>query len=509
MAIEVELAQEEVKVDPGGSAQVVATIRNTGDHPDQVALEVEGLDTEWCAIPVPFTHLEPGAEVKERILIRPPRSSESRAGVYPFLVRARSLDDGESGLAQANLVINPFSHLTLDINPKRGRTNFFRREALFAVTVSNWGNTDLNLQLFASDPEQECTYEFESERVPLKPGESQVLGLKVQPMKIPVLGSPRLYGFTVSTRAVENPYATANTQGQLERRALISPTLIWIFALLVMGFAVWLFTRPLPVEILEFRADPAQIQEGEKATLSWVVRNATRLIIKPIGGLIVEDITDRRRIDLGTTEVAPTVTTTYQLIAENRYGNRSKEVTITVNRAPLPPPPVILSFTAEPEQVYQGEPVMLRWKVRNATILILTPPGQSLDPATPGFEHKPNRTTTYILIAKNSAGKLVQKSVRVEVLEPSQAQVVLFTASPTEVSPGSLVTLRWEVQGAVKVEIDQGVGEVDPVSGQVELTPQKTTLYTLTATDANGRQVKASVTVKVKQEPPSPLPTNP
>ncbi|GIV13647.1 MAG: hypothetical protein KatS3mg021_1929 [Fimbriimonadales bacterium] len=80
MAVRVRLGQEEVQVEPGGSAQVIAYIRNEGDQPDHVALEVEGIATEWCAIPIPSFQVAPGEEVQERILIHPPRSTESRAG---------------------------------------------------------------------------------------------------------------------------------------------------------------------------------------------------------------------------------------------------------------------------------------------------------------------------------------------------------------------------------------------------------------------------------------------
>jgi hypothetical protein len=120
MAIRVRLGQDEVQVEPGGSAQLLAVVRNEGDAPDQVALEVEGVDAEWCAIPIPSFSLAPGEEVQERILIRPPRSTESRAGTYPILVRARSLENGGSGVAQASITIRPYSMLTLEIAPKRG-----------------------------------------------------------------------------------------------------------------------------------------------------------------------------------------------------------------------------------------------------------------------------------------------------------------------------------------------------------------------------------------------------
>ncbi|MCS7065318.1 MAG: hypothetical protein NZL85_03465, partial [Fimbriimonadales bacterium] len=137
MAIRVRLGQDEVQVEPGGSAQLMAIVRNEGDQPDHVALEVEGVDAEWCAIPIPSFTLAPGEEVQERILFRPPRSAESRAGTYPVVIRARSLENGGSSAAQASLVVRPYSMLTLELEPRRGVVSPLHKRAGYEVTVGN------------------------------------------------------------------------------------------------------------------------------------------------------------------------------------------------------------------------------------------------------------------------------------------------------------------------------------------------------------------------------------
>lgn len=503
MAIKVALAQEEVAVEPGGSTQVVAIIQNAGDRPDHVALEVEGIDAEWCAIPIPSVKLEPGNETRERILIRPPRSSESRAGVYPFVVRVRSLENGESGVVQASLAIQPFNLLTLEINPKRGLSTYWRKQAFFDVTIANLGNNELNLQLFASDPEEACAFEFEHERVRLAPGEMKTLWLKVQPTQTPVLGAARLYGFTLSTRAVENPYLTSTAQGQLERRALISPTALWLFGIAFFFWMLWLFLRPKPVDITDFRAEPSQIVAGEKAILRFQVANADRVFIEPGVGVI-----DPQKVR--SVEVQPQEPTTYKLIAENRYGQRGREVTIIVTKAPEPPEPKVDKFFAEPKQVSRGESIYLRWNVQDASVVYITPPGVEKDPAVGGIEHIPTRTTTYELIAKNSAGKMVSKKITVEVVEPALSEIIAFNSDRARVNQGESVRLMWEVKNASRVEIDNGVGIVDAMTGDFTVMPEKTTVYTLTAVDVNGRSKRAKVKVEVitPKPPPDPSPTD-
>ncbi|MCS6922861.1 MAG: hypothetical protein NZM10_00630 [Fimbriimonadales bacterium] len=499
MAIRVRLGQDEVQVEPGGSAQLLAMVRNEGDTPDQVALEVEGVDAEWCAIPIPSFQVAPGEEVQERILIRPPRSTESRAGTYPILVRARSLENGGSGVAQASLIIRPYSMLTLEIAPKRNIVSPLRKRAPYELTLANYGNTEQTVQLHVSDPEDEVVFELERERVPLAPGETQNVLVYAQPRRMPLLANPALFSFTATARSVEDPLRSTSVQAQLERRGVVSPIVLGFLLVLALGLALWWYTRPLPVAIEEFVAEPAQITAGETATLRWTVRHAEKVLIEPALG---EFDPNRTR----SVQVQPQTTTTYRLIARNRYGEQIREVVVIVQNAPEPPAPVITKFYAEPPQIKRGESVLLRWEVQNATELILTPPGgQKLDPAMPGFEHRPSRTTEYELIARNAAGKSVSKKIKVEVIDPSLAQILSFTAQPEQIQRGESAVLRWETLNAVRVEIDNGVGRVDPRQGEFTVTPTTTTTYTLTAYDSEGRPAQAKVTVKV-ETPSEPAP---
>jgi len=204
-------------------------------------------------------------------------------------------------------------------------------------------------------------------------------------------------------------------------------------------------------------------------------------------------------------QAQPQTTTTYRLIARNRYGEQMREVVVIVQNAPEPPAPVISKFYAEPPQIKRGESVLLRWEVQNATELILTPPGGlKLDPAMPGYEHRPSRTTEYELLARNAVGKSVSKKIKVEVIDPSQAQILSFTAQPEKILAGESATLRWELLNAVRAEIDNGVGRIDPKQGELTVTPTTTTTYTLTAYDSEGRPAQAKLTVRVETAQETP-----
>lgn len=69
-----------------------------------------------------------------------------------------------------------------------------------------------------------------------------------------------------------------------------------------------------------------------------------------------------------------------------------------------------------------------------------------------------------------------------------------LTVSASSIERGESVTLSWETAHAVRAEIDQGVGVLDPVEGgEVEVSPARTTTYELTAT---GREGTTQATVR-------------
>lgn len=74
-----------------------------------------------------------------------------------------------------------------------------------------------------------------------------------------------------------------------------------------------------------------------------------------------------------------------------------------------------------------------------------------------------------------------------------------FSASPAIINAGEVTTLSWTVSGANSVFIDQGVGNV-ALNGSTTLSPNVTTIYTLTANNAAGNTaVRCQVTVRGTQ----------
>ncbi len=272
--IVVTLDQPDLAIEPGSATRLVVTMSNHQATPDRLLLEVEGIDIEWYNIPVPAVNVAPGATVSERINFKMNRSSENRAGSYPFLVRVVAMETGEVGIAQAMLIVKSFDSLQVEMAPRRATSSFFRPLNDFEVTVANEGNAEEVLQLYASDPEDDCAYEFDVDHIVLKPGQTQTILMAARPKTSAWVGSPRLYSFTVSARSSEDSYVSAKTQGQIERRALVSP-FVGLFLLLAGlgagGYAAFKPEPPIPVKLNNFAATPTAVQENKPITLTWDV----------------------------------------------------------------------------------------------------------------------------------------------------------------------------------------------------------------------------------------------
>ena len=68
-----------------------------------------------------------------------------------------------------------------------------------------------------------------------------------------------------------------------------------------------------------------------------------------------------------------------------------------------------------------------------------------------------------------------------------------FRADPVVINPGGASNVSWSVVGAGRVEIDQGVGEVE-LKGFTEVKPSQTTTYRLMAVNGS---INRSMTLKI------------
>lgn len=150
---------------------------------------------------------------------------------------------------------------------------------------------------------------------------------------------------------------------------------------------------PAPVvapTIVSFAAVPSSIATGSTSTLTWATTNATSTMISGLGAEPVN----------GSVGVTPAVTTTYTLTATGPGGSASKSVMVTV--LPPTPAPTIISFTAAPSNVTQGESSTLAWVTINSTSATIS--GLGNEPVNGSASVSPASTTTYTLTVSGPGG---------------------------------------------------------------------------------------------------------
>ncbi len=243
---------------------------------------------------------------------------------------------------------------------------------------------------------------------------------------------------------------------------------------------------PLP-RIIRFTANPQTIVQGAKTLLSWETTDTQAVEVVGVGTFGPS----------GSVEVMPSESRGYTLIARNGQGETSAGLAVTVNVGPRPR---VIQFTANPMQIVVGDSTTLLWNVEDADEIEITPGLGKVD-ATGSRKVSPAETTVYTLRATNKFGT-TSVNTTVEVLP--RVKINSFEVKPTLIKkPGEPVTFTWDVDNAVSVFIDGGIGPRPAKGSLTNAGPITTTTYTLTAI-GRGSTANASVTVTVQPPPPDP-----
>jgi peptidoglycan-associated lipoprotein len=90
---------------------------------------------------------------------------------------------------------------------------------------------------------------------------------------------------------------------------------------------------------------------------------------------------------------------------------------------------------------------------------------------------------------------------------PEAAKPVInyFNAEPSTISSGQPSSLRWSVDNATNIQIDNGIGQVSP-NGRRAVYPTTTTTYHMTATGPGGEASQDAIVTVGTPPPPQPPP---
>jgi hypothetical protein len=75
--------------------------------------------------------------------------------------------------------------------------------------------------------------------------------------------------------------------------------------------------------------------------------------------------------------------------------------------------------------------------------------------------------------------------------------VISFQGTPERIPAGGMATLSWSITNAQSANIQPAPGVLRQANGQIQLRPQETTTYTLTATSKDGSTATSMVTIQV------------
>jgi hypothetical protein len=110
-----------------------------------------------------------------------------------------------------------------------------------------------------------------------------------------------------------------------------------------------------------------------------------------------------------------------------------------------------------------------------------------------------NREIEERTAAAAAAKERTNDALTVEQLGGNEFKILNFYATPSVIHAGEPVQLCYGVSNAKTVKIEPQINPVWPsVSRCVDVTPRKTTEYTLTIEDGNGNSKTSTLTVQVR-----------
>ncbi len=510
MSFTLQLTPDLVSVEPGASVPVSITVQNRGGARERYEMEIEGVDPEWKAVPVPVFEADAGENRSERFFFKPPRASESVAGDYPFVVRVRSLESGESQIVQGVLQVKAFHHLSMEVSPKRGVVSPARRHCNFEVTIVNLGNSEHTVRLLAGDAEEECAYELESDQVTVGPGAQRQVEMTVSPKSNPWFTSGRLVGISISARSVDTPSVVSTSQAQLERRPLLSVATLAAAVVVAIVFLAWFLARPKPIKV-EVYSDHQTVEAGQPVTINWLVQGASHILIKTptdsiYGGTEMSGHASYTPSTEGQLEIDATAT-------QDGGDEKTTKLFINVIAPPQVEKPVILNLFTKEKSIQNGQSFVLNYKFSaSVTKATLAPDNKDLNLSLSEMQVTPTHVgrNDYTVVALNSKGEQTQQDFSVNVYDKPDATILWFEASPKEATPDApKITLSWQVTGAALVTLQ--VNNDPPV--QVAATDKQDfaitgkTVFKITGIDTQKREAVQTVIVPYTQ--PKMIPNQP
>jgi len=286
-------AATKLEVGAGESTETSIIIKNQSQIVDQFAIKVDGLDPTWWTLSTASVSLFPGDQDEVKLIIRPPKEAESRAGSYPFQVKVVSQANTQDfTIAEGYLVLKGFVDWEADMSP----TKLTGKSGVYHIKLKNEGNTDANVSFETRDPEEALIFQFNKASVTIPAGGTAQANVTVKPKK----GEPKkVYTFQILCRSAESKPGSRDAKtlnGQLEYPKKKFPWWIPVIIILVLaalGVAAW-FLFLQPGISLSYPEGGETLTIGDKINIQWETKgmgiSAVDIAISRNGGTSWDDI---------------------------------------------------------------------------------------------------------------------------------------------------------------------------------------------------------------------------
>jgi hypothetical protein len=239
MAGSVVITPSSVQVVPGAQTTASVKIRNTGTVVDQFSVTVLGTPAVWTtAVPAALS-LFPGADGTIELHFAPPRTAEVGAGPVPYAVRVDASQDPDGSVVEeGDIDLLPFVEVQAKLTPRTSET---KRKARHDVLVDNRGNSPVEAEINATDPDEQLAFDVKPRTITVPAGQSVHVPVKVAAKKGFLRGTDKHRPFQVRVN-VGQGHAPINLDGTLMQKPglpraivpLIGAAVILVLAALVL-----------------------------------------------------------------------------------------------------------------------------------------------------------------------------------------------------------------------------------------------------------------------------------
>ena len=408
-------AQEPQALQPGEPLELSVVVQNRSHRVDRFWLTCPDLKQNWYRVRYPEAletpglvtttdglELNPGESGEILLLLNPPLDTVA-LNYFPTLCVKSANNPDLVLLDVVYLKVLPVYLLNADMRTILGTVR--NTPGLYELILSNSGNTDREISLQASSPDEEdlCTYTWETEKVQLPPWTTSSVALQVKPNKWrrrPLFGTSLPINFEVGLADTQQLPLTVNQfEGMLLWQSrpwwlLVLLALMGVGSLAAIAFLIWwLLIKPLsPPKVIKFNSDSPIYQEvnDDFVRLNWQIRNPRRIDSLEITGTSAEGTapvkTMKYNFSKGIPEELKDTCTIKKVLTCNNVLTNARQAADYIFEIKLFSPsdkkvpvesvktdsikiipaklPKITEF-ASVKPIYENKPVRLNWKINN------------------------------------------------------------------------------------------------------------------------------------------------